>query len=115
VADYVRQVRRRLLAGELDDQLVYHKRLRRRAEDYTRSAPPHVQAARLLGRPVREIAYVWTRRGPEPVDRRTAPLDYEHYLLRQLAPASEGILRCLGTSFDELAGAQLSLFGRTRE
>lgn len=41
--DYVR----RTLAGELDDLLVYRKRLRRRLDDYQRNVPPHVRAARI--------------------------------------------------------------------
>ncbi|MGN5778193.1 hypothetical protein, partial [Acinetobacter calcoaceticus] len=43
VRDYVR----RTLAGELDDLLVYRKRLRRRLDDYQRNVPPHVRAARI--------------------------------------------------------------------
>ena len=108
--DYIRGVRRRLLAGELDDQLVYRKRLRRPLHTYVKNVPPHVRAARLLERDVREVMYVWTTRGPEPVEKRSAPLDYEHYLDRQLARVARGILQCLGLSFDSVAGAQLELF-----
>ncbi|MCG8420559.1 MAG: DNA polymerase II [Proteobacteria bacterium] len=110
VAAYVRDIRQRLLAGELDRQLVYHKRLRRDIGDYVRNLPPHVRAARMLGRPVRAVSYLWTTRGPQPVERCSAPLDYEHYIKRQLAPAAEGILQCLDTSFDAIAGGQLALF-----
>ena len=46
-ADYVKDLTARVLAGELDDQLVYRKRLRRKLVDYERNIPPHVQAARL--------------------------------------------------------------------
>lgn len=45
--DYVRDYVRRTLAGELDDLLVYRKRLRRRLDDYQRNVPPHVRAARI--------------------------------------------------------------------
>ena len=98
------------MAGQLDDELVYRKRLRRQLDDYTRNVPPHVRAARMLGKPVREVSYVWTARGPEPVQKRSSPLDYHHYLHRQLAPAADGLLQCLGTSFDRVAGDQISLF-----
>src|SRR5690606_8417262 len=45
--DYVRDYVRSTLAGELDELLIYRKRLRRRLEDYERNVPPHVKAARL--------------------------------------------------------------------
>lgn len=34
-------------SGQVDDWLVYRKRLRRRLSDYLKSQPPHVKAARL--------------------------------------------------------------------
>ena len=110
VDDYIRGVRTRLLAGQLDDKLVYRKRLRRAIKDYTRNVPPHVRAARMLGVPVREVSYVWTARGPQPISKRSAPLDYHHYLDKQLAPAADSLLYCLGTSFERVAGNQTSLF-----
>ena len=102
----------RLLAGELDDELVYRKRLRRRVEDYSRNVPPHVQAARKLGGDVRWIRYVITTGGPEPL-REDAPFpkpDYDHYRERQLAPAADGILHFLDTSFSQLTDSQMEMF-----
>ncbi|MEM9865285.1 MAG: DNA polymerase II, partial [Myxococcota bacterium] len=64
--DWLRQLVSDVRAGRLDDELVYRRRLRRSLDDYTKNAPPHVQAARKLGRPVREIRYVMSSRGPEP-------------------------------------------------
>jgi len=110
VEDFIRDMRRRLLDGELDHQLVYHRRLRRSVEQYAKKPPPHVRAARLLDRPVSEVSYVWTTQGPEPVEKRSAPTSYEHYLTRQLAPAADSILSGLGTSFETIAGDQLELF-----
>ena len=49
--EYVRETADALRRGELDDALVYRKRLRRRLEDYQRNVPPHVQAARKLKSP----------------------------------------------------------------
>ena len=108
-------LRERLMKGELDDQLVYRKRLRRGMSDYA-SVPPHVRAAKLLDReegddsPVSEVEYVITTRGPEPVSVRTAAIDYAHYLEKQLAPAVDVVLGQLGSSFARVAGTQLSLF-----
>ena len=50
--DYVRDYVRRTLAGELDQQLVYRKRLRRRLDDYERNVPlfiSEIAAQRILG------------------------------------------------------------------
>lgn len=106
--DIARQTR----AGAFDEELVYRKRLRRALDDYERNVPPHVQAARKLGRPAREIRYLMTSAGPEPVDLPHAPPDYDHYLDKQLAPASDAILPFLGTDFATIAGPQLVLFAR---
>ncbi|MFK8019382.1 MAG: DNA polymerase II [Pseudomonadales bacterium] len=99
-----------LLAGELDDKLVYRKRLRRKLEDYTKNVPPHVQAARKLDKPGSYIEYVITLNGPEPVEQQRSAIDYQHYLDRQLAPAADGILHFLGDSFAELTSTQLDMF-----
>jgi DNA polymerase-2 len=100
-----------LYAGALDGELVYQKRLRRDLDEYEHNVPPHVQAARMLASPGRTIRYLVTTRGPEPVTARTgARIDYDHYLERQLAPAADGLLSCLGTDFRAVAGKQLSLF-----
>ncbi|MFT5446536.1 MAG: DNA polymerase-2 [Gammaproteobacteria bacterium] len=109
---YVQETLTALLSGALDEELIYRKRLRRRVEDYTRNVPPHVQAARKLGRPVRWIRYMMTRNGPEPVlEREPLPRpDYAHYRERQLAPAADGILHFLDTSFAQITDQQIELF-----
>lgn len=120
--DYVRETIDKLMAGELDAQLVYRKRLRRPLHEYQRNVPPHVRAARLAdeqnlkqGRPAQyqnrgAIKYVWTVNGPEPVDYQQSPLDYEHYLTRQLQPVAEGILPFVEDNFATLLTGQLGLF-----
>ena len=115
-AEWLLSLRRDLLAGTLDDRLVYRKRLRRDVGEYA-SAPPHVKAARLVAElepegdgPATEVEYVMTTQGPEPMAHRSAPIDYQHYLDKQLGPAVDVVLRLLGTSFEREAGAQLNLF-----
>jgi len=109
--DYVRDILAQLMAGRLDRELVYRKRLRRRLDDYARGAPPHVRAARKLERPGRWVSYVMTSLGPEPVENGRLPRpDYGHYRDRQLAPAADGILGFLGTSFAALTDPQVALF-----
>jgi DNA polymerase-2 len=116
-ADYVQDVTARVLAGEADQQLVYRKRLRRPLQDYQRNVPPHVQAARLCaarGLPVPTrgswVEYVMTSSGAEPAARPLAPLDYQHYVDRQLAPVADGILGFVGDSFSALTNRQIGLF-----
>jgi DNA polymerase-2 len=99
-----------LFAGKLDDELLYRKRLRRGPDAYTKALPPHVQAARKLGRSVRVVSYYITTRGPEPASLLESPIDYDHYLERQLAPAADGLLHFLGTDLLTLAGRQMTLF-----
>lgn len=108
--DYVRSVVKDLMSGALDEQLVYQKRIRRPLAEYVTNVPPHVQAARKLSNPTRRVRYVITVNGPEPIENRVSRIEHEHYLLRQLAPAAEGILHAIGADFSELAGTQLRLF-----
>ncbi len=120
--DYVRETIASLMAGELDEQLVYRKRLRRALGEYERNVPPHVRAARLAdeenvkrGRPAQyqnrgTIKYVWTTSGPEPVDYQRSPLDYDHYLSKQLQPVADGILPFIDDDFATLLTGQLGLF-----
>ena len=109
---YVRGTLEAMLAGEHDAALVYRKRLRQNVEEYTRNVPPHVQAARKLGKKVRWVRYVITASGPEPVEEGEAPPrpDYDHYRERQLAPAADGLLHFLDTSFDAITDRQMAIF-----
>ncbi len=120
--DYVRDYVRRTLAGELDDLLIYRKRLRRKLDDYERNVPPHVRAARMAdeyndrqGRPRQYqnggwISYVITLAGPEPLETRVSTIDYDHYLVRQLKPVADAILPFVQDDFTTLVGGQLGLF-----
>ena len=105
--EYVRETCEQLLAGELDDQLVYRKRLRRDVSDYHTNIPPQVQAARLAGQSSGWVRYVITRQGPQPVGHLHATPDYEHYKERQLAPVADAILHFKETSFAALTDRQM--------
>ncbi|WUR11392.1 DNA polymerase II [[Empedobacter] haloabium] len=120
--DYVRDYAERMLRGELDELLVYRKRLRRPLDEYERNVPPHVRAARVAddynaaqGRPLQYqnrgwIRYVMTTAGPEPLETRRSAIDYAHYLERQLQPVADAILPFLGDSFTLLTSRQRTLF-----
>ena len=110
----IRTTLTRLHAGELDQGLVYARRLRKSVESYTATSPPHVQAARLLPPDEQEgtISYVVTVNGPQPVSGRVDPIDYDHYMEKQLRPIAAPICEILEIDprglFD-LSG-QLTLF-----
>ena len=107
---FIRQIAQQLNAGELDDQLVYRKRIRRKLADYQKNVPPHIKAARKLGTNAGTIRYLITRNGPEPADALESAIDYQHYLDKQLAPAADGILQFMDTSFHHITDAQLQMF-----
>ncbi|HEY0062853.1 MAG TPA: DNA polymerase II [Telluria sp.] len=120
--EYVRDYVQRTAKGEFDELLVYRKRLRRPLDDYERNVPPHVRAARVAddfnrqqGRPLQYqsggwIRYVITVAGPEPLETRRAPIDYHHYLTRQLQPVADAILPFVQDDFTALTSPQQSLF-----
>ncbi|WLI91751.1 DNA polymerase II [Massilia sp. R2A-15] len=120
--DYVRDYAARTAGGDFDELLVYRKRLRRPLEDYERNVPPHVRAARIAdefnrqhGRPLQYqnggwIRYVMTLAGPEPLEARRSPIDYEHYLTRQLQPVADAILPFVDDDFAALTSRQHTLF-----
>jgi len=109
-------------AGLYDDKLVYSKRLRRKLSHYVKNVPPQVKAARLadaqnakLGRNLQyqnhgTINYIITINGPQPVEYATSPIDYQHYIDKQLLPIADGILPFVELSFDQITATQLGLF-----
>ncbi len=118
ILDYIERIK----TGQLDDQLVYRKRIRRKLSDYQKNVPPHVQAARRAedqlkakGYPSRYkrggwIEYLLTTNGPEPKDFLESPLDYELYIQRQIRPIADGILHFLDDDFNSLTDQQIALF-----
>ena len=117
VDTYLADIVRRLRSGELDDDLVYRKNLRKDADDYTATTPPHVAAARKSTQSNgRLVSYVITTAGPEPVGNVEHPLDREHYVTKQVRPVAEPVLETLGLDFEQVIGDSrqfdmYSLFG----
>ncbi len=92
-------------AGKLDDVLVYRKNLRKDAESYTATTPPHVAAARKSSQTLGSmVSYVMTLAGPEPIDNVRHPLDREHYVAKQIRPVAEPVLAALGLDFERVIG-----------
>jgi DNA polymerase-2 len=113
VDEYLAEIVRRVRAGELDAELVYRKNLRKGADQYTATTPPHVVAARKSTQtPGRLVSYVMTVGGPEPIDNVQHPLDREHYVQKQVKPVAEPVLATLGLEFERVIGdsRQLDLY-----
>jgi DNA polymerase II len=114
VDSYLAEVVRRVREGTCDDALVYRKNLRKSADDYTATTPPHVAAARKSTQPPeRLIRYVITTAGAEPLDNVQHPLDREHYIDKQIKPVAEPVLTALGLDFEQVIGdsRQLDFLG----
>ncbi len=102
---YLAQVVQQVRDGELDELLIYRKNLRKDAEEYTATSPPHVVAARKSTQNTgRLVSYVITTAGPEPIDNRQHPLDREHYVAKQIKPVAEPVLATLGLDFARVVG-----------
>ncbi|TLM78592.1 DNA polymerase II [Microbulbifer harenosus] len=122
-SDYIRETVEKTRAGEMDELLVYRKRLRRKLAQYVKNVPPQVRAARLADELRQQqglapryqnkgwIRYVITLNGPEPVDYCQSPVDYQHYIDKQLKPVADAILPFIDLDFDTLVDGQLGLFG----
>ena len=111
VEEWIRDVIKKLKAGEFDDKLIYRKRLRKEVENYTKNVPPHARAAKLLNEPRDVIYYAITLRGPIPIELKHNDYNYEHYIEKQLKPIADSVLSLLGKNFDSIANTdQLSFF-----
>jgi len=115
VADYVKKIVEEIRESKHDDLLVYRKAIRKEVEEYTKTTPPHVKAARLLGSELRSniIEYVMTKEGPEPIQKLKHKIDYEHYIEKQIKPIADAILVFYNQSFDDIikGSSQKTLFG----
>ena len=112
ITEWIRNLVRRIYAGELDDKLIYTKRLRKKASAYEKNISPQVRAALLLENDdLRVVKYRITRDGPIPIELPPKPIDYSHYVEKQLKPIADSLLGLIGQSFSRLIyPAQLDLF-----
>lgn len=122
VQEYIQRIVKEVYAGERDEQLIYRKRLRQSLEQYIKNVPPHVKAARFadeknkeMGRSLQYqnkgwISYVFTVNGAEPEEYRTSPIDYDHYIDKQLRPVADAILPFIDLTFDNITSRQIGLF-----
>ena len=120
--ELIKKVVKDTLAGKCDAKLSYRRQLRRKLDLYVKNVPPHVRAARFadqknsqLGKSLLYqnkgwIRYVMTSNGPEPIEYHSSPLDYDHYIEKQIKPIADAILPFIGYDFDTIASNQIELF-----
>jgi DNA polymerase-2 len=107
IDEYIRKTVKDLKSGELDHLLIYKKGVRKGLDQYTKTTPPHIKAARKMEDfSDRVISYVMTRRGPEPVDGTLKRIDYDHYIEKQLKPIANSILHFYNKSFTDVITKQ---------
>lgn len=112
---FIKDFIKKLEAGEFDDKLVYTKRLSKAPQEYTKNIPIHVRAALLIDHTgpyrLKEVSYVITKNGPEPINNNPVGFDYQHYIEKQLRPIADDILLSQDKTFDSIiVGDQLSFF-----
>ena len=113
VADFIRSFVKDLKAGKFDNLLVYKKAIRKELAEYTKTTPPHVKAARMMGSlETNLIEYVMTLNGPQPIPAKSK-IDYEHYIDKQLKPIADTVLIFFNQKFDDIlkGSEQRTLFG----
>ena len=109
VKDYITRLRK----GDMDEKLVYRKAIRKSLDEYTKTTPPHVRAARKLDKLESNIIdYYMTLNGPEPVQKHESEIDYDHYVTKQIKPLAQAILSTIGLDFERVIEGveQKSLF-----
>lgn len=102
-SEYIKRFVQDLKKGKYDELLVYKKNINKPLEEYTKTTPPHVKAARQLKKLTsNQIQYVITTEGPEPIEKLKHKPDYNHYVEKQLKPIADTILSVYGKNFEEI-------------
>nr|MBA4405515.1 DNA polymerase II [Nanoarchaeum sp.] len=113
VTVFVKKFVEDLKSGKHDEDLIYRKSIRKGLEEYVRTTPPHIKAARKLAKLDSDIIeYYITTDGPEPIQALKHKIDYDHYIDKQIKPIADSILLFFDTTFDDLIEGtkQTSLF-----
>jgi DNA polymerase-2 len=104
IARYICRVKHDLLDGKCDHLLLYTKNIRRPVDSYTKTKPPQVKVAEKLGwkHERGKVSYYMTVNGPEPDSQLTSPIDYNHYIEKQLKPIAYSMEKILPPDLDSL-------------
>lgn len=108
IDDYIKKFVKDVFDGKYDDELVYRKSLRKPLEEYVKTTPPHVKAARLLDKIESNIIkYVITVDGPQPIQKIKSKIDYDHYIEKQIKPIADAVLIFFDKTFDDLVAGSV--------
>jgi DNA polymerase II len=113
VTNFIKKYVEDIQLGKRDKDLIYRKALRKDVEQYTKINPPHVKAARKLGKIESSIIeYYITTDGPEPIQNLKHKIDYDHYINKQIKPIADTVLSFFDTKFEDVIQGtkQTSLF-----
>lgn len=103
VIEFVKQFIKDIKSKKYDNDLVYVKAITKSLSAYTKTTPPHVKAARKLDKVSSNvIKYVMTTDGPEPIQKVTHEIDYDHYIDKQIRPIADSVLIFFDTNLDDL-------------
>ncbi len=120
--EYIKKIVADLYQGLLDGKLIYRKRLHKTLTEYQKNIPPHAQAAIKAEAAIQNqqqpsryhrkswVEYVITKAGAQTTEFQSNPLDYDHYVERQLTPIADTILAAIGSSMEAITGQQQELF-----
>lgn len=110
---FIKDTIKSLNSGEFDNDIIYRKKLTKPIEEYDKTTPPHVKAARMLKViDSNIIEYVMTLQGPMPVSvylekkekKELVKLDYSHYVDKQIKPIADSVLSIFNENFDDVIG-----------
>ncbi|MEK6858430.1 MAG: DNA polymerase II [Nanoarchaeota archaeon] len=100
---FIKTYVKKIQEGKLDNKLVYRKSIRKELEEYVKTTPPHVKAARKLDKLEGNlIEYYMTEDGPEPLQKLKHKIDYGHYIEKQIKPIANAILFFFNLTFDDI-------------
>ncbi len=101
ISDYVSDLK----SGKYNDLLVYSKKIAKPLNQYTKTTPPHVKAARELKEfDGRLVKYIMTIDGPKHINLidSSTQYDYNHYIEKQLDGVSDDLLNAIGIDFKKI-------------
>ncbi|RYV02250.1 DNA polymerase II [Shewanella sp. OPT22] len=119
LGQYLSQQIEMLKSGELDNELVFKRKLSRNIEEYTAKSSPHVRVANQLFKHTSDnkflkrgatIKYVNTLHGPQSILYRNAEIDYDYYIEKQIMPIAESLFDITGEDLNSASTGQLSMF-----
>ncbi|MCG8570265.1 MAG: DNA polymerase II [Spirochaetes bacterium] len=104
IADYMIEIQKEVRSGKWDSHLIYRRSLRKPVTAYTKTHPPHVKAALLLGWTYQRgtVEYIITKDGPQPLKKMTSDYDYQHYIEKQLKPIAQSIASVIDLDIETL-------------